>query len=100
MPTYSQKLENVTVQNEDVPVVLRCKTSGQPEPEVTWLLNGKAIQPSSEVRMSDANGEHSLEITKFTAKWAGTYNAVANNVYGDAHSSCEVTLASKGTNRY
>ncbi|KAH7700895.1 TTN-1 protein, partial [Aphelenchoides avenae] len=95
MPTFSQRLENVSVPNEGVPVVLRCKTSGQPEPEVTWLLNGKAIQPSSDVRMKDEKDEHSLEITKFTAKWAGTYNAVANNVYGDAHSSCEVTLASK-----
>uniref|UniRef100_A0A914ZQD0 Titin n=1 Tax=Parascaris univalens TaxID=6257 RepID=A0A914ZQD0_PARUN len=96
MPKFVRKLENVKVKNVGDSVTLTCQVHGDPRPDVQWLFNGRAIHQdkSNRARAFDDN-VCALEIFEVTPETAGTYTAVAHNIYGDAHSSAEVSLATR-----
>ncbi|VDK27112.1 unnamed protein product [Gongylonema pulchrum] len=94
MPKFVEKLQDVTVENEGDTLTLKCKVVSEPEAEVVWLLNGKAIRHDDDNARSRVfdDGICVLEILRVTAETCGTYTAVAHNILGDAHTSAEVSL--------
>lgn len=62
-----------------------------------WLFNGRAIHQDKNTRARAFDDNVcALEILEVTPETSGTYTAVAHNIYGDAHSSAEVSLATEG----
>lgn len=96
MPRFTQKLTNIQVKTEGETVFLECVVEGHPEPEVKWLLNGKAIHQDTGAEMSKTGTNRNLRIANFTKAWAGTYTAVASNLYGDSHCSADILLPVAG----
>uniref|UniRef100_A0A914CI05 Ig-like domain-containing protein n=1 Tax=Acrobeloides nanus TaxID=290746 RepID=A0A914CI05_9BILA len=92
MPRFTQKLQNIQVEAENQPITLKCIVEGTPQPEVRWLLNGKAIHLGQEISARTVEKEYFLEISKFSSKFCGTYTAVATNMYGEYHSSATVAF--------
>ena len=96
MPKFVRKLDDVDVKNSGDSVTLTCQAKGEPQPEVCWLHNGRAIHNNENIstRVFDDNVT-TLEILKCTAADCGTYTAVATNQFGDAHTSATVKLLTK-----
>ncbi|VDN06567.1 unnamed protein product [Thelazia callipaeda] len=93
IPEFCEKLRSIKVKNEGDTLTLKCKVIGQPEPEIQWLLNGKVIKTNAQKRIRTFDdGVSLLEILNITSESCGTYTALARNVYGDAHTSAEISL--------
>ncbi|NXX64876.1 MYPN protein, partial [Spizella passerina] len=79
---------------------LDCKVSGLPTPELTWLLNGKAVLPDSRHKMLvRETGVHSLLIDPLALSDAGTYTCLATNRTGQNSFSLELTVVAKEVKR-
>lgn len=99
-PIFLEKLVNVEMNEENIPLSLKCRVSGRPRPAVQWLHSDKAIPfnvsldfCTSVNEISDNETEFSLYIRNFLVeRHKGIYTAIASNLYGDAHSSSQVTL--------
>uniref|UniRef100_A0A7E4UYK2 Muscle M-line assembly protein unc-89 n=1 Tax=Panagrellus redivivus TaxID=6233 RepID=A0A7E4UYK2_PANRE len=91
MPKFTQKLDNTVIERSG-PVNLEVVVEGTPEPEMRWLLNGKALKKDMDFTKSKNNGRYTLAIAKFDKSWSGTWTAIATNIYGDSHCSAEITL--------
>lgn len=61
-------------------VILACRASGQPEPEITWTLNGAELAAGSERFHRTAEG--ALRIVNVDASCVGSYECRANNTVG------------------
>ncbi|VDM08832.1 unnamed protein product, partial [Wuchereria bancrofti] len=93
IPKFIEKMQNIKMKNEGEALTLKCKVNGEPEPEIRWLLNGKAITQDDRIRIRTfGDGVCILEIIHLTADLCGTYTAIAHNIYGDAHANAEVSL--------
>ncbi|KAK6109169.1 Immunoglobulin I-set domain family protein [Brugia pahangi] len=93
IPKFIEKMQNIKMKNEGEALTLKCKVNGEPEPEIRWLLNGKAITQDDRIRIRTfGDGVCILEIIQLTADLCGTYTAIAHNIYGDAHANAEVSL--------
>ncbi|VDK88198.1 unnamed protein product, partial [Onchocerca ochengi] len=75
-------------------VISFLQVTGEPEPEIRWLLNGKAItQDDDRIRIRTFDdGVCILEVSSLTSEYCGTYTAIAHNIYGDAHANAEILL--------
>lgn len=93
MPKFVQKLQDVTVKKEDETVTLTCQVHGVPRPDVQWLFNGRAIHNDSNIRIRAFDDNVCiLQVLCVNKDSCGTYTAVAHNIYGDAHSSANVSF--------
>lgn len=100
MPTFIEKLEDIEVDEENIPFLLKCRVKGWPSPAVQWLHSGKKIPfgisinfDTSINKISQTETEYILNIKKFCAnQHTGRYTVVASNLYGEIHSSSQVTL--------
>lgn len=88
-------------------VTLKCKTSGQPRPEITWLHNGHILNRShirarrhlqveyfGELTMSD-DGSASLSLSNITESNKGLYTVLAANKAGIVEKNFEVKVLGK-----
>jgi len=68
--------------------------SGSPKPEVTWLHDGKPVleNPDFQLKYNRQTGSVSLEILEVFPQDGGRYECVANNVYGTASVSAQLTV--------
>ncbi|XP_041283212.1 myopalladin [Onychostruthus taczanowskii] len=77
-----------------------CKVSGLPTPDLTWLLNGKAVLPDGRHKMLvRETGVHSLLIDPLSLSDAGTYTCLATNKTGQNSFSLELTVVAKEVKR-
>uniref|UniRef100_A0A915ESR8 Ig-like domain-containing protein n=1 Tax=Ditylenchus dipsaci TaxID=166011 RepID=A0A915ESR8_9BILA len=95
MPSFIQKLQDIHNAEEGSAVTMKVQVTGSPMPEIQWLHNGKAISSKDGVQMSNNGAEFQLIISKLSTEHAGTYTAVAKNLYGDAHTSALIYLKEK-----
>lgn len=85
-------------------LTLRCKTRGQPRPEITWLHNGHILNENKirsrrhveinyfgEVYMSD-DGYASLELSNVSESNKGVYTILAANKAGVVEKNFEVKI--------
>jgi len=89
-PVFEIQLVDTTIKKgEDIN--LKCKISGNPKPEVRWLVDGEAVDESAEIK-SDEEGNYQLILPESLPEDEGIYSCVAENPLNHVISSCKVTV--------
>ena len=85
----AELVQHVSVVKNRV-VVLRCPVQGIPPPNITWLKDGRVIEPGDRTRL--LMSDHHLELS--TAKETDTawYTCTADNVAGSAKIEFNLTV--------
>lgn len=76
-------------------LILQSQYSGNPEPTVMWLKNGKQIELTAtdeQLTILNENNVTRLQIADVDRKRAGKYEVVATNEVGEARASCSVII--------
>ncbi|XP_077997326.1 protein Obscurin-like [Glandiceps talaboti] len=89
-PDFISVFHDLTIV-ENKPVILECKVSGYPEPDVMWLLNGKVIQPAKEIRMMFDGETATFTLEKAYPEDSGVYTCRLTNIHGETQ-SCNATV--------
>lgn len=71
---------------EDSSLALHCSSQGNPVPTLTWLKDGELVGTIKAGELSI------LELTDINPQADGTYRCLAENEYGRASSSLNVTV--------
>jgi len=66
--------------------------TGQPQPNLTWLLNGSPVD-SGKIRVAESYT--TLNLTRITAAEAGTYHVTAENSAGSDTTTITVDVIGK-----
>ena len=98
-PEFQQELNNRDVKAGET-VYFTIKTTGMPEPEVTWFKNGELLKEDSRVKFikDSQTGNYSLLISKATVEDRGEYRCVASNMGGTV--ACQAKLSVEGGYRF
>lgn len=86
-PIFSKK-PKVKCVEEGTNVILDCRLVAIPEPEITWLFNGKEVSSFENVKVVTKSDNHMyctvLQITKVLKKQEGIWEVVAKNKEGES----------------
>lgn len=86
-PLFSKK-PKVKCVEEGTNVILDCRLVAVPEPEITWLYNGKEVSSTENIKVVTKSDSHMyctvLQITGVLKKQEGTYEIVAKNREGES----------------
>jgi len=91
-PVFEVQLKDATVKKGD-DIHLKCKISGNPKPEVRWLVDGEAVDESAEMKQ-DEDGNFELILQDSLPEDEGIYSCVAENHINHVISSCKITVDS------
>ncbi|VDN04253.1 unnamed protein product [Thelazia callipaeda] len=76
--------------------VLKCKFSGDPRPSIKWFKNGERVYSYDRCTLHENDDGSSELIVKNATRFdSGGYRCVAENIYGTARTTCEVTIQIK-----
>ncbi|KAI6213450.1 Immunoglobulin I-set domain protein [Aphelenchoides besseyi] len=95
MPVFVHPLQSVKLTAIGETVEFRCVVKGQPQPNVQFLQNGKAVTEENDgnVTITSNENEHLLRINSSTTSWIGSQiTAAASNIFGLVHSNAEITI--------
>lgn len=84
---------------EGEPIFLDIKVSGEPPPEVTWVINDKTILQSSHRHVDNVPYNTKFYNDTPERKDSGTYKITAVNKYGTDTAEFELTVVCKFFNR-
>lgn len=78
-------------------VTFRCRVSGDPEPEVQWLFNGRPLNASlgDQVFLDEGSGSDKwvvLSVFNVTESGAGEYTCFAHNIRGNSTGNATLLL--------
>ncbi|NXD80224.1 PALLD protein, partial [Halcyon senegalensis] len=91
-PQFTQKLRSQEVA-EGNRVLLECRVSGNPVPEVRWFCEGKELQNTPDIQIhSGSGGLHSLIIAEAFEDDTGRYTCLASNSFGSDSTSAEIFI--------
>lgn len=94
-PKFSKLLTDVLVSEGDK-VTLECCVTGEPKPEIKWLLNNELIPQNDHFKTSlDNEGNARLEIDTVQPEDKGVYTVKASNKIGDAKCFAQVIVKSQ-----
>lgn len=94
-PKFSKLLTDVLVSEGDR-VILESCVSGEPRPEIKWLLNNEPVPTSDHFKTThDAEGSVKLEIDNVLPEDKGVYTVKATNKIGDAKCFAQVIVKSQ-----
>lgn len=89
-----KNLRNIIVK-EGEPIYLDVKVSGEPAPDVSWHVNGKALLESSSKRVENVPYNTKFFNNHPERKDTGTYKITAVNKYGQDQAEIEITVVCK-----
>ncbi len=73
---------------------LKCKVTGQPQPIVRWMVNGKEIKKAKDVLIECLDdGTQHLVIKSAKIEHSGAYKCIAENKVGTVETAAEVSVA-------
>ncbi|XP_041477176.1 myosin light chain kinase, smooth muscle-like isoform X3 [Lytechinus variegatus] len=93
-PKFVQKPRSINI-DEGSSVTLSCKIDGEPLPTVTWIKDGRSIEPGRRFKMESSGisgTTRSLNIPTVLATDAGSYTCVLHNQYGGEQCSVNVVV--------
>ncbi|NXG70714.1 PALLD protein, partial [Baryphthengus martii] len=91
-PQFTQKLRSQEVA-EGNRVLLECRVSGNPVPDVRWFCEGKELQNTPDIQIrSGSGGLHSLVIAEAFEDDTGRYTCLASNSIGSDSTSAEIFI--------
>lgn len=80
-------------------LIIECKLTGDPKPEITWQLGNTIITASERMKMfhKSLGKSHtiSLEITKIGLSDGGLYKAIAKNTAGESTATINLNFEGK-----
>ncbi|VDO56555.1 unnamed protein product [Haemonchus placei] len=92
-PLFEKELEDITTLTGKK-LVLSCRATGHPEPDLVWTKDGERVATSRRVRLEfDDKGLSELHIHDCTAQDAGIYLCTATNISGVQSTQCTLTVA-------
>ncbi|XP_064646394.1 muscle M-line assembly protein unc-89-like isoform X2 [Lineus longissimus] len=94
-PKIVKGLEDISVA-EGKGCTLECTINGKPQPEVVWMLNGKKIESSTNIKQSQDKDRCTLTITKASPKESGEYSCTAKNQAGSVTCAAKLTVKEAG----
>uniref|UniRef100_A0A0N4WUT8 Muscle M-line assembly protein unc-89 n=1 Tax=Haemonchus placei TaxID=6290 RepID=A0A0N4WUT8_HAEPC len=95
VPKVVEPLENVKIP-EKQGFRLRCKFSGEPKLSIKWFKDGERVFPYGRLKLLESpDGVCELIVESSIRQDAGGYRCVAENAYGSARTTCEVTVIQK-----
>lgn len=98
-PRLITPLDNIKVP-EGQPFILRCKFAGEPRPSIKWFKDGERVYDFAHCRLAELeDGSCELHVDASTRADAGCYRCVAENPYGSARTTGEVTVQLKDRKR-
>ncbi|XP_033973283.1 immunoglobulin superfamily DCC subclass member 3-like [Trematomus bernacchii] len=68
-----------------------CSASGEPQPHIIWLKNGKLLSVSGTVRLSNVNT--TLSITQISPEDEAIYQCIAENSAGSNQASARLSIS-------
>ncbi|KAM4731434.1 myosin light chain kinase, smooth muscle isoform 1-T2 [Anableps anableps] len=68
------------------------KTTGRPQPQVTWYKGETELQPCGRISVYELSGRHFLEIKEVQVEDAGSYTCSVTNSAGTATASAELIV--------
>ncbi|XP_070569686.1 obscurin-like isoform X2 [Ptychodera flava] len=84
-PDFTSTFKDLTIV-EGSTISLQCTVSGYPEPDVMWILNGRVIQPATDIRMMFDGETASFTRVKALPEDSGVYTCRLTNMHGETHS--------------
>ncbi|KFU88359.1 Palladin [Chaetura pelagica] len=91
-PQFTQKLRSQEVA-EGNKVLLECRVTGNPVPDVRWFCEGKELQNNPDIQIcSGSGGLHSLIIAEAFEDDTGRYTCLASNSIGSDSTSAEIFI--------
>lgn len=88
-----KNLRNLTVR-EGEPIYIDVKVSGEPAPDVTWLVNDKTLTSVAHRRVDNVPYNSKLFNDSPERKDSGTYKIIARNQYGIDTAEIEINVTS------
>lgn len=93
-PKFVKLLSDVLVSEGDK-VVFEGNVTGEPTPEIKWLLNNQPISPTDHVKLThDVEGNIKLEIENVLPEDKGVYTVKASNSSGDVKCFAQLIVKS------
>ncbi|KAK6747288.1 hypothetical protein RB195_000476 [Necator americanus] len=71
--------------------------TGEPVPEVSWVVDGKPLKPVGRVKMSTERGKTKLKIENAERSDSGQFTIILKNASGIADSTAKVTVVGRPT---
>lgn len=93
-PEFTKPLKDVTIRDGDQ-LVLTCTVKGDPEPQITWSKNGKAISSSEIMDLKYKNGVATLTINEIFPEDEGVFTCTATNSVGSVETKSKLTVKRK-----
>lgn len=94
-PKFTKLLSDVLAAEEEK-VILEAIITGEPRPEIKWLLNNQVITTNERVRTThDNEGIVRLEIEKVLPEDKGVYTVKASNASGEAKCFAQLIVKSQ-----
>lgn len=94
-PKFTKLLSDI-LSAEGEKVVLEAAVSGEPKPEIKWLLNNQAVTPNERKKATqDEQGNVRLEIDNILPEDKGVYTVKASNPSGDAKCFAQLIVKSQ-----
>lgn len=88
-----KNLRNLTVK-EGEPIYIDVKVTGEPVPDVTWLVNDKTLLITNHRRIDNKPYNSKFFNDSPERKDSGTYKITATNQYGTDTAEIEITVTS------
>ncbi|ESO99774.1 hypothetical protein LOTGIDRAFT_58816, partial [Lottia gigantea] len=77
---------------EGKPVQFRCVVTGEPQPDIKWLLDGEPIEDTKFERIIESDGTCILHIPETYPEDEGEYECVAINDFGTASTKADLYI--------
>lgn len=90
-PEFSKPLKDITISDGE-PLLLTCNVKGDPEPQITWAKNGKAIFSSEIMDLKYKNGVATLSIKEVFPEDEGVFTCTATNSIGSVDTKCKLMI--------
>ncbi|XP_053386642.1 muscle M-line assembly protein unc-89-like [Mercenaria mercenaria] len=99
IPTFTKRLQDLEVK-EGAKATFECKVMGIPDPEISWMKDGRVISPSGRYHMTLQGGTGQLVIDNVTAADTGVYTCIVSNSQGKSSSTAALKLEEPKKERY
>lgn len=93
-PEFTEPLKDLEV-GDGSALTLQCTVKGDPEPQITWSKNGKAISSSEIMNLKYKNGAATLTINEVYPEDEGVYTCTATNSIGATDTKCNLKIKRK-----
>ncbi|KRX97672.1 Muscle M-line assembly protein unc-89 [Trichinella pseudospiralis] len=90
-PVFITPLQDLVAKAGDK-LVLECRVTGEPVPQLTWKFNDHIIEAGADFEIIHDSNIASLIIKQCTSLHGGTYSVIAHNTAGQATTACVIKV--------